>query len=244
MARRGNGSGIAHATANGYIAALMRQAPLLVLAALLAPAGQAEVQAYRLAQGKEGPGITLSLPYTFGTHEDRVLRVSGELRMDPDSPQSVSGTLRVPIDAIASDSKERDCHMREALGIDYSRSQYPREHICKDDRLPAAAVAYPEISLQIEGAQAPPVTAMSVGKESPVSVHGLWTIHGVTRPARLQLAASRDAKTPGALRLRGKSEVRLSDFGVVVKSAQVLFVSSSVGEVATVRFDLELVPSR
>jgi polyisoprenoid-binding protein YceI len=105
-------------------------------------------------------------------------------------------------------------------------------------------VAYPEISLQIHGAQAPAVTTMSVGKDSPVSVQALWTIHGVTRPARLQLAASRDAKTPGALRLRGKSEVRLSDFGVVVKSAQVLFVSSSVGEVATVQFDLVLVPSR
>jgi len=170
--------------------------------------------------------------------------VAGELHMDPDSPERVSGTLRVPIDAIVSDSAERDCHMREALGLDYSRSQYPREHICKDDRLPAGAVAYPEISLQIDGAEAAPVTTMSVGKDSPVSAQALWTIHGVTRPARLQLAASRDAKTPGALRLRGKLEVRLADFGVVVKSAHVLFVTSSVGEVATVHFDLELVPSR
>jgi polyisoprenoid-binding protein YceI len=222
----------------------MRQAPLFVLAALLAPAGQAAVQAYRLAQGKEGPGITLSLPYTFGTHTDRIARVAGELHLDPDSPQGVSGTLRVPIDAIVSDSAERDCHMREALGLDYSRSQYPREHVCKDDRLPAAAVAYPEIVLEVRGAQAPPVTTMSVGRESPVAVQALWTIHGVTRPARLELTASRDAKTPGALRIRGKSEVRLSDFGVVVKSAQVLFVTSSVGEVATVQFELVLVPSR
>ncbi|MGE5049349.1 MAG: YceI family protein [Deltaproteobacteria bacterium] len=222
----------------------MRQAPLFVLVALSAFAARAEVQTYRIAQGKEGPGIALSLPYTFGTHDDRVVRVAGELRLDPDSPQGVSGTLRVPIDAIVSDSKERDCHMREALGIDYSRSQYPREHVCKDDRLPAGAVAYPEIILQVRGAQAPPVTGMSVGKESPVSVQALWTIHGVTRPARLQLKAARDAKTPGAVRLRGTSEVRLSDFGVVVKSAQVLFVSSSVGEVATVHFDLELAPSR
>jgi polyisoprenoid-binding protein YceI len=229
---------------HGYIRAPMRQVPFFVLAALAASAAGADVQTYRIAQGKEGPGITLSLPYTFGTHGDRVARVAGELRMDPDSPQGVSGTLRVPIDAIVSDSKERDCHMREALGIDYSRSQYPREHVCKDDRLPAGVVAYPEIVLQVRGAGAPPVTTMSVGKESPVSVQALWTIHGVTRPAQLQLAVSRDAKTPGALRIRGKSEVRLSDFGVVVKSAQVLFVSSSVGEVAAVQFDLTLVPSR
>ena len=177
-------------TVHGYIAGLMRQGPLFVLAmvflaVVLSRAGQAEVQAYRLAQGKDGPGITLSLPYTFGTHADRVVRVAGELRMDPDSPQGVSGTLRVPIDAIVSDSAERDCHMREALGLDYSRSQFPREHVCKDDRIPSGAVAYPEITLQIHGAEAPPVTTMSVGKDSPVSAQVLWTIHGVTRPARL-----------------------------------------------------------
>ncbi|HEY6908060.1 MAG TPA: YceI family protein [Myxococcales bacterium] len=222
----------------------MRQVPLFVLVALCGLAARADVQTYRIAQGKEGPGITTSLSYTFGTHGDRVVRVAGELRMDPDSPQGVTGTLRVPIDAIVSDSQERDCHMREALGIDYSRSQYPREHVCKDDRLPAGAVAYPEIVLRIRGAQAAPVTSMSVGKDSPVSVDALWTIHGVTRPARLSLQASRDAKTPGAVRLRGTSEIRLSEFGVVVKSAQVLFVTSSVGETATVHFDLELVPSR
>ncbi|HZR06954.1 MAG TPA: YceI family protein [Myxococcales bacterium] len=219
----------------------MRQAPLFVLVVLLAPAVRAEVQAYRLAEGKDGPGITLSLPFTFGTHTDRVLRVSGELHLDPDSPERVDGTFRVPIDAIVSDSAERDCHMREALGLDYSRSQYPREHVCKDDRIPAGMVAYPDIALEIRGAQAPPVTTMGVGKDSLISAQALWTIHGVTRPARLRLGASRDAKTPGALRLRGTSEVRLSDFGVVVKSAHVLFVTSSVGEVATVQFDLLLV---
>ena len=222
----------------------MRQVPLFVVAALCASTARADVQTYRIAQGKDGPGITLSLPYTFGTHGDRAVKVLGELRMDPDSPQAVAGTLRVPIDAIVSDSAERDCHMREALGVDYARSQYPREHVCKDDRLPAGVVAFPEIVLQVRGAQAAPVTTMSVGKETPVSIQALWTIHGVTRPARLQLTASRDAKTPGAVRLRGNSEVRLSDFGVVVKSAHVLFVTSSVGEVATVHFDLELVPSR
>src|SRR3954471_21635216 len=138
MARRGTRLPLlAPAGMDGYIRASMRQAPLFVLATLSAFSARADVQTYRIAQGKDGTGITLSLPYTFGTHTNRVVRAAGELRMDPDSPQGVSGTLRVPIDAIVSDSKERDCHMREALGLDYSRSQFPREHVCKDDRLPA-----------------------------------------------------------------------------------------------------------
>jgi polyisoprenoid-binding protein YceI len=210
----------------------------------LASASRAEVQGYRLAQGKDGPGISTALSYSFGTHRNRVTRAQGEVRLDPDLAGSVTGELRVPIDALVSDSAERDCHMREALGLDYKRSRFPDEHLCSNDRLPAGAVVFQEIILQIRGGNAPAVTTLAVGKETPISVDAAWTIHGVTRPARLQLTVSRDAKTPGAVRIHGTSDVRLADFGVVVKSAQVLFVKSSVGDTATVQFDLTLVPHR
>lgn len=222
----------------------MRKAWVFIVAALWASAGRAEVQAYRLAQGPEGPGITLSLPYTFGTHQNRVTRATGEIRLDPDAPGGAAGTFRVPIDAIVSDNAGRDCHMREALGLDYPRTRYPGEHLCEDDRLPAGAIAFPEIVLQIRGVTAPPITTLSVDKEAKVAVDATWTIHGVTRPARLQLTATRDRKTPGAVRLKGSSDIRLADYAVVVKSAQVLFVTSSVGETATVQFDLQLAPAR
>ena len=214
----------------------------MIIAVLCAPALRAEMLTYRPLP--ERPGISISLPYSFGTHDDQVARISGELRLDPDAPEAASGKLSVPIEAIVSGNNERDCHMREALGLDYARSRYPRDHVCANDALPAGAIAFPEIVLEVRSVKAPPVSELAVGKETPISLDASWTIHGVTRPARLQLTASRDAKTPGAVRIRGSLPIRLADFGVVVKSAQVLFVTSSVAEVATVQFDLKLAPAR
>lgn len=208
-----------------------------------APPARATTKVYRLVQQESGPGITISIPYSLGTHDNRVSRATGEVRFDPDAPQAAAGTLRVTLDAVVSDSAERDCHMREALGLDYAHSRFPGEHVCANNALPAGALAYPEIRLEVRSAQSPGLSELSVGKETPISLEASWTLHGVTRPAVLRLTASRDAKTPGALRIRGTSPIRLPDFGVVVKSAKVLFATISVEDVATVRFDLKLEPA-
>ena len=216
-----------------------------LLIALLAAVARADApQAYRLVQGAAGPGISVSLHYTFGTHEVRALRATGEVRFDPDAPESMRGSLRVPIDDLKSDNAERDCHMREALGLDYARSPFPKEHVCAGNGIAPGMVAYPEIALEVRGAQSPPVATLSVGKETPVSIDATWSLHGVSRPAKLALTVSRDAKTPGALRIHGSAQIRLQDFGVVVKSATIVFVTSSVDETATVQFDLTLAPAR
>lgn len=217
---------------------------MLLLAALLAAAPAGPAQDYRLAQDAHGPGITVSLQYTFGTHEVRALRALGGVRFDPDAPGSMAGTFHVPIDDLKSDNAERDCHMREALGLDYTRSRYPKEHVCAGDALPPGMVAYPEILLEVRGAQAPAVATLAVGRETPVVLDAVWTVHGVRRPAKLALTVSREARTPGALRIRGAAPIRLSDFAVVVKSATIVFVTSSVDEVANVHFDLTLAPER
>jgi polyisoprenoid-binding protein YceI len=221
----------------------MRYRRWVLLAALCAPGAGAQVQTYHVAPGLDGPGIEISLPYPTGVHSDSVRRIAGELRLDP-AAAVASGTLSVPIDSIASDQAERDCHMREALGLDYSRSRYPKEHVCNDNRLPAGAVAFPEILLRIERATAPALASAAPGKEVPVATDATWTIHGVTRPARLQLTASRAESPQGALRIRGSSTIRLADFDVVVKSARALFITISVGDSANVKFDLMLTPAR
>ena len=172
------------------------------------------------------------------------MRALGEVRFDPDAPEGITGSLRVPIDDLKSDNAERDCHMREALGLEYSRSRYPKEHVCAGDAIPAGMVAHPEIVLDLQGARAPPVATLAVGQETPVALDATWTLHGIRRPAKLLLTVSRDAKTPGALRVRGTSQIRLPDFGIVVKSATIVFVTSSVDETATVQFDLKLAPAR
>lgn len=216
---------------------------LLLAAGLAAAASAGPARAFRLARGGADPGLSFSLGYTFGTHEARATRASGEVVFDPGAPQDLSGVLRVRIDDLRSDSGTRDCHMREALGLDYARSPYPREHLCDGDSLPAGKISYPDVALEIHSAAAPPLALLRADRETPIGLRAVWTLHGVTRPADLQLTASRDAAAPDAVRIRGTARLRLADFGVVVKSARVLFVESSVDEVVTVHVDVVLVPS-
>ena len=208
-----------------------------------------EPRQYTGVPNPEGKGITVEIPYTFGTHEVAAKRVEGEVDLDPESVDVRGGHLWVSISELKSDDPKRDCHMREALGLDYSRSRFPKEHVCDDqNRLPASgsdAIGYPRIELRVTGSKAlddPHLLAQ--GKEVRVLVTGDWTIHGVTRPARLQLVASSDPKIPDALRVRGRQSFVLSDFGIEVKSANIVLTSVVVRGGATATFDLRLEPAR
>jgi len=194
-----------------------------------------------------GPaGISLEVPYSLGTHGERVVAVEGELRLDPATLALAGGRLVVPLSAIRSDDAKRECHLREALGLDYTRSRYPRDHVCENDRLPASgpdAIAFPEIVLDLSrGGPLGDPAALDRGGEVPVEAEGTFALHGVTRPVRLQLTASLDPSWPGALRVRGRHAFRLADFGVVVKPVKILFVKISVGDEVTAVVDARLVP--
>jgi polyisoprenoid-binding protein YceI len=205
-------------------------------AVALAPAG-----------GRTGPtGLALEVPHTTGTAVLRVTAASGELRLDPANLALQSGRLLFPLSAIRAEDATMECHLREALGLDYARSRYPRDHVCEKDRLPPSgpdSVAFPEIALDLSrGAPLGDPSALERGGEVPVEAQGAFTIHGVTRPARLLLAASRDPSTPGALRVRGRHPFRLADYGVVVRPVKILFVRLTVADVVTAIVDVRLVP--
>ena len=199
------------------------------------------------ARGRTAPaGLSVEVPHTTGTAVLRVTAASGELRLDPSTLALASGRLLFPLDALRADDATMECHLREALGLDYARSRYPREHVCEKDRLPASgpdSIAFPEIALELSrGAPLGDPSALSRGAEVPVEAQGAFTVHGVTRPARLLLAASRDPSSPGALRVRGRHPFRLADFGVVVRPVKILFVRLTVADVVTATVDVRLVP--
>jgi hypothetical protein len=203
-------------------------------------------------------GLVLEVPHTTGTAVLRVTAAEGELRLDSATLALSGGRLVFPLASIRADDATLECHLREALGLDYARSRYPRDHVCERDRLPASgpdAIAFPEIVLDL--ARGGPVGGLAAGTatdaassgrpldrdgEVPVEAQGSFTVHGVTRPARLLLAVSRDPASPGALRVRGRHPFRLADFGVVVKPVKILFVRLTVGEVVTAAVDVRLVP--
>jgi polyisoprenoid-binding protein YceI len=210
-------------------------AALALLAALSPLRPRAATAAYGVRLPREG--LIVEVPYSMGTHHEHVTAVDGTVRLDPEALRMERGRLVVRLAAFRSDDPKRGCHLREALGLDYARSRYPREHVCDDqNRLPASgpdAIAFPEIVLELSKGEP---------AASGVDVEGVLTVHGKSRPVRLHLAVSRDASSPGTLRVRGRVPLHLADFGVQVKPAKVLFVSITVADEITVAVDALLEP--
>jgi polyisoprenoid-binding protein YceI len=205
------------------------------------PAGAApEVYGVRLPR----EGLAVEVPYTLGTHHEYVTGVDGTVRVDPETFRLEGGRLVIPLAYFHSDNATRGCHLREALGLDYARSRFPREHVCDDrNQLPASgpdAIAFPEIVLQLS--RGGPAAAASPGAAAEVELEGTLAVHGVTRPVRLHLAATRDASSPVTLRVRGRVPLRLADFGVQVKPAKVFLFSIAVRDEVTVVVDTLMEP--
>ena len=215
-------------------------AALALLAALSPLRARAAAAAYSVRLPREG--LIVDVPYSMGTHHEHVTAVDGTLRIDPEALRVQRGRLVIPLAAFRSDDPQRGCHLREALGLDYARARYPRDHVCDaQNHLPATgpdAIAFPDIVLEVS--KGGPV-ASATGE---IEAEGLLTVHGASRPVRLHLAVSRDASLPGTLRVRGRIPLHLADFGVQVKPAKVLFVSITVHDEIAVAVDALLEPAR
>lgn len=200
---------------------------------------------YRVAPPAEGSKAQAVVVYSLGTHTQDAQEIRGEVTVDPVTLASATGSVIVPLAGIRGDGGTRDCHMREALGLNYAASgKFPQEHVCDaQDRLPASgpeAIAYPEVRLEVLGAK--PLDDLSLlesGKPVRVELEVRWTLHGVTRPSTELTRVLRDG--PG-LRVRGRLTVVLAEYGVVVKPTKVLFAEIKVGDAVTVTYDLKLVP--
>ena len=168
-------------------------------------------------------GVTFSLGWTLGTHQGRASRVTGSLEAQIEPLAVTQGEFRVPITAMSTGSTTRDCHMREALGIDYARSHFPAEHVCVNDQVPVSgpdSVVYPDIVIKVQGVRPQGVASGPAQMLTPmqwVDTHVSFrlSMHGTTRdmaaPIRLQLIK------PDVVQVQMEFEVKLADFGLVVK---------------------------
>jgi polyisoprenoid-binding protein YceI len=160
--------------------------------------------------------LEIRIGYTLGTHKLLASTIRGNLIQAEDSFASVSGRLVVPIHEIKEGNPKLECHLQSSLGLDYSISQFPAEHVCdSDNQLPKSgpnSVAFPEIELVIE--------KLERISDKEYEVDGQWTIHGVSRPAsqlRIKLETNGDKVVSS-----GEYQFKLSDHGIVVKRAFVI----------------------
>ncbi len=211
---------------------------------LVARSAHAEPINYRPAPAPEGSAsVRIDLPYTFGTHNFDVRLLQGEVRIDWKGTPSVGGRLTLPLSSIHGGGETLNCHMREAMGLDYSRSAFPGKHVCEGGKLPATgndAIAFPDIVFEIKRVVVDPVHTRSGEYEIwRATAFGRWTIHGVTREASIDLhltVPGNETAHPRWVRVEGVRKLRLADFGIQVKRAFVV----TAGEEAAVKLDVLL----
>jgi hypothetical protein len=216
----------------------------VLLGALLPFVALAEPRIYRVAPPAEGSRAEAVVVYSLGSHTQVAQDIRGEVTLDPTTLAGGSGNVVVPIAGIHGDGGTRDCHMREALGIDYAAGgRFPKEHVCDgQNRLPASgpeSVAFPDIRLEILGAH--PLDApgqLESGTPVRVELDVRWTVHGV---ARQRKELTRVVRERDGLHVRGRSTIVLADHGIVVKATKVLFTEIKVGDAVSVTYDLRLV---
>ena len=217
----------------------------LCASAALSFAPSFAAETYTLGKKLDGTtGVSFKIGYTLGTHKGSVLEIGGSAQVsnaDVDGGSVVvdSAELRVPISSIRTGNALRDCHLTEAMGIDYAASTYPEDgHICDNNQLPTTgpdSVAYPDIILTLKDVSFNgTATDLSGGKQLSATATGDWNIHGQTQSLPLTLTISRAAS--GAIVAKTQLDFSLAAFDVqVIPWAGII----SVKDKATVDIEVE-----
>lgn len=211
------------------------------------PAKKAKVADTRFEAGlhpDDSTGLRFELPYTIGTHQGEARSISGEARVRLSDLSVLSADFKVPVEAIRTGDEKMDCHMWESMGLDYEKSGFPESHVCDDNQLPKEgpdSIAHRDIRFEWIGSKVlGDPKDLDAGKSVAVEIEGRWTIHGVTRPGKATYQVSRAEGQPGALRIEGRQDFQLIDFGIEVKPFLVIKVKGG----ATAVIDLILRPAR
>lgn len=192
-------------------------------------------------QTAAAPMLRFSIPYTLGTHDGAVHSLSGFAQVT-ENDQVVSARFEVPIDSMKTGHDLRDCHMREALGIEYSDSRFPREHVCDgNNQIPQSgpdSIQYPVITVEFVGMTLPSEPFV-IGSPQNFKVKGKIKIHGIVQEQVWPVLITKTVNANGiqGFRLVTRFPISLRSFNIKVKP----FMGIGVKDTATVSADIALV---
>ncbi|MFN9066994.1 MAG: hypothetical protein ACK5V3_07185, partial [Bdellovibrionales bacterium] len=150
------------------------------------------------------------------------------------------------IESLTTSNKTRDCHMLEALGLNYNDSQFPERHVCNSqDQLPKTgpnSIAYPSIAFQFQNFSQEPSVPLQVGVPTKARVRALLQIHGVTRQFNaLPIQVTKTTKQGQTfLRVQSQFQLSLQNFNIIVKPVKIGPFSFGVKDTLSVSLDLIL----
>ncbi len=202
-------------------------------AALFVTTGISQAAVYKpVLNADSKTGLTFSIPYTFGKHDGEALSLSGHIEIDPETLVVTSGEFSFPVTALSSGNRKRDCHIEESIGLDYSKSSYPKSQVCGGtNTLPTEgndAIAFPNLLFKMESS-----TASKTAGE-PAVVRGSFEMHGVSKPLEVPILITKN--DAGIVRLQGTFMLSMAAYGAVVKPV----VGIKVGDPITVTVDVLL----
>jgi polyisoprenoid-binding protein YceI len=196
-----------------------------------------------IPQANGSSGVSFSIGYTFGTHLGRASQATGTVQAQLDPLLLSGGELTVPIASMTTGDPTRDCHMREALGINYAGSHFPASHTCVNNQNPPTgpdSIAFPEIKIKVvdlkpADANVPP-NALRVVRGQVTNVQATFqlTIHGITQNVTAPIKIAVD--DAGRVGTQASVDVKLADYGIIVKPAGPIVVKDH----ATVTLNLLL----
>jgi polyisoprenoid-binding protein YceI len=185
-------------------------------------------------------GIGFRIKYTLGEHKGTVGEASGEVSLTSEGPLKLkSAKFSVPISSIRTGDETRDCHLVEALGLNYEKSFYPERHVCdRQNVLPTSgenSVAFKNITLEISGIRIAEGEndKLVAGKDVQVQATGLWTVHGVTKEVTFPLVLRANEERTH-VQVKGSLQLSLKDFGVKI----IPFLLITVDDAAIVELDM------
>ena len=153
--------------------------------------------------------VILNVPYTMGTHKLEGQGFLGTVHLDEKTLTISEGRLTLRVDKITGEKKTLICHMKEALTLDYEKSDFPENHVCEDDKLPS------------EGKNAPVYSEIEVQLVKPISVDSTsttvrWIIHGVSREQEVPVSMSWNKQSRNLL-LKSNFTINRKDYDITVK---------------------------
>ena len=205
-----------------------------------------ETEFHVVSQAAGKTGIDFSIGYFAGTHRGDAQEVKSSVLMTLGHSLEIrSAQLSVPVASMETGNATRDCHLREALGIDYSHSRFPAEHVCNsDNEVPASgpdSIAFPTIDLELESwttienhkKELNPGESIDLMLKMKVTIHGV-THKNILIPVHMVYSSA----VRGAVQITGSFPVVLLDYGIVVKP--VLGSFGNVSDKAKVSLDFTL----
>jgi polyisoprenoid-binding protein YceI len=197
---------------------------------------QAEVQNLKLfyhnpQNHSELSQITFRIPYTLGTHHGLPEEVAGNLNVDPDAIENLTGKFVIPVKSIKTGNPLRDCHLLEAMGLNYSQSAFPTEHVCDkknqitDEEL--INLSFPTVEFEVKSAKIVKEKKVDDKQYAKLEITGEWNIHGqkIVKTHSIDWEAKtldHGINQAMTVRVKGDLELSLKEFGIIVKSSKVL----------------------